>query len=67
MNDVVEVIIRGKNGQIIRQETMDRDSAYFQDFRQKMEQDLAEGSSITIIPRQEFLELEKSRAKWSII
>ena len=34
----------------VRQEVMDRDSAYFQDFRAAMQADLDWGHSITITP-----------------
>lgn len=50
---MVLVTLRGKQGQEIWHQHMDRDSVYFQDFRNSMEADLAEGQSITITPVDE--------------
>ena len=60
--DWVDVTIRQRDGTILSQRVMDRDAAYFQDFRRNAEADLAEGHSITIIPREE-LEEAVSRAE----
>ena len=62
--DWVDVTIRQRDGMILWQRTMDRDAAYFQDFRRNAEVDLAEGNSITITPREEHEEAT-SRVEWS--
>ena len=60
----VDVTIRQRDGTILSQRKMDRDAACFQDFRQNVEMDLAEGHSITIIPIEDFEEAI-SLSQWS--
>ena len=62
--DWVDVTIRQRDGTILSQRKMDRDAAYFQDFRWNAEVDLAEGHSITITPREEYEEAT-SRVQWN--
>lgn len=50
---LIRVTVRQRDGSIVWQRLMDRDSAYFQDFRQNAEADLEAGWSITITPEEE--------------
>lgn len=47
---MVWVIVRHKDHRLNWRKLMDRDSAYFQDFRRNIEADLEKGCSITISP-----------------
>lgn len=51
--DVVIVSVRRKDGGLVWSGRKDRDATDFQDFRNKMEANLAQGWSITITPEEE--------------
>lgn len=62
---MVWVTVRHKDHRLNWRKLMDRDSAYFQDFRRNVESDLAKGCSITITPAEEINEIEESRTAFS--
>lgn len=62
---LVQITVRQRDGSIIWQQSMDRDSPYFQDFRCNAEADLLPaGYSITIVPEEELQGTGISQTRW---